>query len=294
MKQLRTSIPKSWILEVEETKKHGILVFTDMEKNQKIYVKLCSPEHILAYGIVFEFVDPSELTTLGISETVIEESYNMQLKRQTEIKEKYFEESEKTVEHTEDFWQSEEGKKLRAEAEKKLAQEKINNAKNLTINIMPKAEETSEDTEPFVLEKKQIEIWKKFGDPRVFDMENKEALADFVTGLINEALDAKKATHYEAPSGVAPLNNAQIGKSPQVYDSQDKMIADLVKKADSGDIASREILNILNRKMHSGFKQQKNSATEIELPSISDLVKHKRRRKLENNEPDVYEEERKR
>ena len=278
-KQIKAKIPESWSIEVEETAHldNEVLVFTDSNTNQKIYVKLCKPEDIQK-GLIFEFVDPSQLRELGVSETVIEESYNTTLLRKSQVREQFIEESEQgkmsDVEY--ENWKKE---------QQRLLAEQKQKASNLTINIntdkKPTEGEGTEEKEPFDLEAKQIEIFKQFNDERVFDAKTKEELVSFTTNLVNEGLEAKKPKP-ETPSGTMPLNDAQIKSYVQKqgeFASEAELIADLRKREQSGDVNAKRILGILYTKMAKGLrtKQVEFEADEDDQPTLKEICKkHKR------------------
>jgi len=281
MKSIKAVIPESWSISVEETRKlkygNGVLVFRDSNTNQLIYVKLASVEDIEKNGIIFEFVSPDYLRELGITETCIEESYNTSLLKKSQIREQFIEESASEP-HRETPEEYEAWKKKQAEL---LGQDK----KGVTINIIgakPKSEgETSEDKEPFDLEKKQIELFQKFNDDRVFEMKTKEELTDFVTTLVNEGLEAKKPKR-ETPSGSMPLNDAQIKSYVQKqgeFSSEAEMIADLRKREREGDKSATKILAVLYIKMAKGLrtKQVEFEADENDQPTLKEICKKKER-----------------
>ena len=278
-KQIKAKIPESWEICVEETQKlgygNGILVFTDTNTNQKIYVKLCKPEDIQK-GLIFEFVDPNYLRELGVQETVIEESYNTSLVRKSQVHEKFIEES--VPEHKETPEEYEKWK-----AEHALEQQKPKQPSNLVINInnKPTEGEGTEGTEEFDLEKKQIELFQKFNDDRVFEMKTKAELVDFTTNLINEGLEAKKPKP-ETPCGSMPLNDAQIKSYVQKqgeFSSEAELIADLRKREREGDQSATKVLTVLYAKMARGLRKsaQEFEADENDQPLLKEICKKKER-----------------
>jgi len=277
-KQIKAKIPESWEICVEETQKlgygNGILVFTDTNTNQKIYVKLCKPEDIQK-GLIFEFVDPNYLRELGVQETVIEESYNTSLVRKSQVHEKFIEESSGDGKETPEEYEA--WKQKQAEL---LGQQKPKQPSNLVINInnKPTEGETSEEPE-FDLEKKQIELFQKFNDDRVFDMKSKKELVDFVTDKVNDALVSKEEPK-QTPSGSMPLNDAQIKSYVQKqgeFSSEAELIADLRKREREGDKSATKVLAVLYTKMVRGLRKsaQEFEASEDDQPLLKDLVKKK-------------------
>jgi len=278
-KQIKAKIPESWVIEVEETQKlgygNGILVFRDSNTNQKIYVKLCKPEDIQK-GLIFEFIDPSYLRSLGLEESCIEESFNASLHKKPQLPEREFEESEqgKMTDVEYENWKKE---------QQRLLAEQKQKASNLTININTDKKpegETSEEPE-FNLEQKQIELFQKFNDDRVFDMKTKAELVDFTTNLVNEGLEAKKPKP-ETPSGSMPLNDFQSGIKEfgkEGYENETEMIADLKKREQNGDVNAKRILGILYSKMAKGLRKKgvEFEADEDDQPLLKDLVKKKER-----------------
>ena len=97
------------------------------------------------------------------------------------------------------------------------------------------------------------------------DCPKMDTLSDMdVASSILKALKQRN-TSNETPSGSAPLNDAQLGKSSgnQGFETPEAMVADLYTRKDP---ESKEVLDAIWAKAYKGFKDKKYGEQEIIAP----------------------------